>query len=202
MRLSPVIPVLTVADAADGVAQARALTAGGLRVIEITLRTPGALAAIAAIREAVPQAVVGAGTVLDAAQIEAAVAAGARFLVSPGLTPALAEAAARAPIPFLPGIATASEAMLAMERGFRALKFFPAEAAGGSRSVAALAGPLPDLQFCPTGSIDAQKAPDYLRLGNVLCVGGSWMVPKAAVVAGDFAAIERLAREAAALPRA
>ena len=201
MALAPVIPVLTVRDAADGVAQARALVAGGLFAIEVTLRTPGALKAIAAIREQVPGAKVGAGTITTPAQIGEAVAAGACFLVSPGTSPGLARAAAESPVPFLPGVATASEAMALMELGFRALKLFPAEAAGGVKLLASLAGPLPDLRFCPTGGIDLAKAPSYLALGNVMCVGGSWMLPKAALAAGDYGQVEALSREAAGLSR-
>lgn len=199
MRLAPAIPVLTVKDAEDGVAQARALVAGGLPAIEVTLRTPGALAAIRAIRDRVPGAVVGAGTILTPEQIGEACAAGARFLVSPGASARLAQAAAAAPAPFLPGAATASEAIALIELGFRALKFFPAEASGGVKLLASLAGPLPELRFCPTGGIDLAKAPAYLALANVVCVGGSWMLPKAALATGDFAIVERLAREAAAL---
>jgi 2-dehydro-3-deoxyphosphogluconate aldolase/(4S)-4-hydroxy-2-oxoglutarate aldolase len=199
MALAPVIPVLTVRNAEDGVDQARALVAGGLLAIEVTLRTPGALAAITAIRSAVPGAVVGAGTVLTPEQIAEACAAGARFLVSPGASPRLAQAAAAAPVPFLPGVATASEAITLMELGFRALKLFPAEAAGGVRLLASLAGPLPELRFCPTGGIDLAKAPAYLALPNVACVGGSWMLPKAALASGDYAIVEKLAREASAL---
>ena len=202
MRLAPVIPVLTVRDAEDGVAQARALVAGGLFAIEVTLRTAGGLAAIKAIRDSVPNAVVGAGTVLTPEQIAQACDAGARFLVSPGASPRLAQAAASAPVPFLPGVATATEAMALMELGFMALKLFPAEAAGGVKLLASLAGPLPDLRFCPTGGIDLAKAPAYLALPNVLCVGGSWMLPKAAIAAGDYAAVEKLSREAAALKAA
>ena len=199
MKLAPVIPVLTVRDAADGVAQARALVAGGLFAIEVTLRTAGGLAAIKAIRDSVPNAVVGAGTVLTPEQIAQACDAGARFLVSPGASPRLAQAAASAPVPFLPGVATATEAMALMELGFRALKLFPAEAAGGVKLLASLAGPLPDLRFCPTGGIDLAKAPAYLALPNVLCVGGSWMLPKAALESKDYARVEALSREAAGL---
>lgn len=198
MRLAPVIPVLTVRDAADGVAQARALVAGGLFAIEVTLRTAGALAAISAIRDAVPGAMVGAGTILTPEHIAQACAAGARFLVSPGVSPRLAQAAAAAPVPFLPGVATASEAIALMELGFRAMKLFPAEAVGGAKLLASLAAPLPDLRFCPTGGIDLAKAPTYLALPNVPCVGGSWMLPKAALASGDYGEVERLAREAAA----
>ena len=199
MKLAPVIPVLTVRDVADGVGQARALVAGGLRAIEVTLRTPAALAAIAEIARSVPGAHVGAGTIVDPAQIQAAVDAGARFLVSPGTSPALAAAAAQAPIPFLPGVATPSEAMTLRALGFRAMKLFPAEAVGGAKLLASLYAPLPDIVFCPTGGIDAAKAAIYLALPNVLCVGGSWMLPTAALEAGDYAEVEALAREAAKL---
>ncbi|HEY1779851.1 MAG TPA: bifunctional 4-hydroxy-2-oxoglutarate aldolase/2-dehydro-3-deoxy-phosphogluconate aldolase [Roseiarcus sp.] len=202
MALAPVIPVLTVASVDDGVAQAKALVAGGLYAIEVTLRTPAALAAIRAIARDAPDAVVGAGTIVSVEQIDEAVKAGARFLVSPGAPPALAKAAAQSPVPFLPGCATASEAMALRELGFRALKLFPAEAAGGAKLLASLAAPLPDLRFCPTGGIDLAKAPEYLKLPNVPCVGGSWMLPKAAIAAGDYFAVEALSREAAALKRA
>jgi 2-dehydro-3-deoxyphosphogluconate aldolase/(4S)-4-hydroxy-2-oxoglutarate aldolase len=201
MTLAPVIPVLTVRDAEDGVAQAKALVAGGLLAIEVTLRTPGALAAIAAIAARVPGATVGAGTITNPEQIDAAVKAGARFLVSPGASPRLAQAAAQAPIPFLPGVATASEALTLMDLGFRAMKLFPAEAVGGAKLLASLAAPLPDLKFCPTGGIDLAKAPSYLALPNVVCVGGSWMLPKQALADGDYAKVEALSCEAAALKR-
>lgn len=199
MKLAPVIPVLTVRDAEDGVAQARALVAGGLPAIEVTLRTPKALEAIRAIRDRVEGAFVGAGTILRPDQITAACDAGARFLVSPGASARLAEAAAAAPVPFLPGAATASEAIALMELGFRHLKFFPAEAIGGAKHLSSLAAPLPDLKFCPTGGIDLAKAPAYLALANVVCVGGSWMLPKSALSAGEYGEVERLAREAAGL---
>jgi 2-dehydro-3-deoxyphosphogluconate aldolase / (4S)-4-hydroxy-2-oxoglutarate aldolase len=201
MALAPVIPVLTVRDAADGVAQARALVAGGLPAIEVTLRTPKALEAIRAIRDQVEGAYVGAGTILTADQIAQACDAGARFLVSPGASPRLAEAAAKAPVPFLPGVATASEAIALMDLGFRHLKFFPAESVGGAKHLASLAAPIPDLRFCPTGGIDLAKAPTYLALPNVVCVGGSWMLPKAAIAAGEYGEVERLAREAAGLKK-
>jgi len=201
MQLAPVIPVLTVRDVADGVAQAKALVAGGLYAIEVTLRTVAALDAIEAIRKHVPGAYVGAGTIVDPKQIGEAIDAGARFLVSPGASLKLADAAAAAAIPFLPGCATASEAMELRDRGFRALKLFPAEAVGGAKLLASLAAPLPDLVFCPTGGIDLAKAPGYLALSNVKCIGGSWMLPKAALQSGDYAEVERLAREAAALKR-
>jgi len=201
MALAPVIPVLTVMSVEDGVAQAKALVAGGLLAIEVTLRTPSALAAIKAIAEEVHGAAPGAGTIVSPDQIDEAVAAGARFLVSPGVTPELAKAAVQSPVPFLPGCATVSEAMALRELGFRSLKFFPAEAAGGAKALASFAAPLPDLRFCPTGGIDLKKAPDYLGLPNVACVGGSWMLPKDALARDDYATVERLAREAAALKR-
>ena len=202
MALAPVIPVLTVASVEDGLAQAKALIAGGLYAIEVTLRTPSALEAIKAIANNIPDAVVGAGTIVSADQINQAVAAGAKFLVSPGTPAVLANAAAQSPVPFLPGCATASEAMALMERGFRALKLFPAEAAGGVKLLASLAAPLPNLRFCPTGGIDLEKAPEYLRLPNAPCVGGSWMLQKAALAAGDYLAVESLSRDAAGLTRA
>jgi 2-dehydro-3-deoxyphosphogluconate aldolase/(4S)-4-hydroxy-2-oxoglutarate aldolase len=196
MRLAPVIPVLTVKSVADGVAQARALVAGGLPAIEVTLRTEAGLEAIAEIAKSVPGAQVGAGTVATPSQIDAAVRAGATFLVSPGSTDALIEAASKAPIPMLLGAATPSEAMKLRERGFRALKLFPAEAVGGVRLLSSFAAPLPDIIFCPTGGIDLAKAPSYLALPNVACIGGSWMLPKEAIASGDYATVERLAREA------
>src|SRR5580658_1354406 len=199
MALAPVIPVLTVTSVEDGLAQAKALVAGRLYAIEVTLRTPSALAAIRAIAKSVPDAVIGAGTIVSVGQIDEAVAAGARFLVSPGAPPALAKAAAQSPVPFLPGCATASEAMALRDLGFRALKLFPAEAAGGVRLLSSFAAPLPDLVFCPTGGIDLAKAPSYLALPNVICVGGSWMLPKAALEARDYARVEALSREATRL---
>ncbi|HEY1940568.1 MAG TPA: bifunctional 4-hydroxy-2-oxoglutarate aldolase/2-dehydro-3-deoxy-phosphogluconate aldolase [Roseiarcus sp.] len=199
MKLAPVIPVLTVRDAEDGVAQATALVAGGLTAIEVTLRTSGAIAAIKAIAARVPGATVGAGTITRPEQIDEAVAAGARFLVSPGASPRLAQAAAQAPVPFLPGVATVSEALALMDLGIRAMKLFPAEAVGGVKLLSSIAAPLPDLKFCPTGGIDLAKAPSYLALPNVGCVGGSWMLPKQAIADGDYGQIEVLAREAAAL---
>ena len=202
MTLAPVIPVLTVASVEDGVAQAKALVAGGLYAIEVTLRTPAALSAIRKIAESVPRAVVGAGTIVSVDQIGEAVAAGARFLVSPGASAALARAAAQSPVPFLPGCATASEAIALRELGFRALKLFPAEVVGGAKLLASLFAPLPDLRFCPTGGIDLAKAPEYLKLPNVPCVGGSWMLQKAALATGDYLAVEALSRDAAELKRA
>jgi len=200
--LSPVIPVVVVDDAATAVPLAEALLAGGIRTIELTLRTPAGLDAIAAVARDVPEMVVGAGTVLTPAQATAATEAGAQFLVTPGTTPALLDAALATGLPVLPGVATVSEALAAAERGIQVLKFFPAEANGGRPVLKAWAGPLAELRFCPTGGITPQNAADYLALGNVVCVGGSWLTPKELIRAGDWAAIESLAREATALPRA
>jgi len=200
--LAPVIPVLTVERVADAVPLARALVKGGLPVLEITLRTGAALEALAAIAREVPEAVVGAGTVLDEAQVERAMAAGARFGVSPGCTPALAKAVKQAGLPFLPGIQTVSEAMALREQGFDLLKFFPADVAGGTAWLKATAAPLAGLRFCPTGGIGSGTAPEYLALSNVACVGGSWVAPRDAVADGDWPRIERLAAAAAALKRA
>ena len=201
LKLAPVIPVLTLEGAADGVPVARALVAGGLRVLEITLRTAGALEAVRAVVAEVPQALVGVGTVLEPAQFGEARRAGARFAVSPGHTAGLLAAASDGGMPFLPGMATVSEAMALAERGYRALKFFPAEPAGGVAFLRALQAPLPQLCFCPTGGIDAARAVEYLALSNVPCVGGSWVVPPVAVRAADWRQIEALARAAAALRR-
>ena len=200
--LAPVIPVLTVERVADAVPLARALVKGGLPVLEITFRTEAALEALAAIARAVPEAVVGAGTVLAEAQVEQAMAAGARFGVSPGCTPALARAVKAAGLAFLPGIQTVSEAMVLRELGFELLKFFPADVAGGTAWLKAAAAPLAGLRFCPTGGIGIGTAPEYLALPNVACVGGSWVAPRDAVAAGDWLRIERLAAAAAALKRA
>ena len=196
--LAPVIPVLVVEDAGQAGPLARALVAGGLPVLEVTLRTPAALDAIRAMA-AVPGAVVGAGTLLSPEDVRAAKAAGASFGVSPGSTDRLLGACAAADLPLLPGAATASEVMALLEKGYRVQKFFPAEAAGGAAALAALGGPLPQVRFCPTGGITAALAPAYLNLGNVACVGGSWVAPKAALAAGDWAAVTALAAEAAAL---
>ncbi|MEV5309225.1 bifunctional 4-hydroxy-2-oxoglutarate aldolase/2-dehydro-3-deoxy-phosphogluconate aldolase [Streptomyces sp. NPDC052610] len=199
LDLAPVVPVVVVSDAADAVPLARALVAGGLPAIEVTLRTPGALPAIRAIADAVPEAVVGAGTVITPGQADEAVAAGARFLVSPGWTDVLLAAMRGSGVPFLPGVSTTSEVVALLERGVREMKFFPAEAAGGTAYLRSLSGPLPQARFCPTGGIGPASAPDYLALRNVGCVGGSWMLPADAVAARDWARIERLAREAAGL---
>ncbi|WP_422130237.1 bifunctional 4-hydroxy-2-oxoglutarate aldolase/2-dehydro-3-deoxy-phosphogluconate aldolase [Streptomyces misionensis] len=199
LDLSPVVPVVVLPDASVAVPLARALVAGGLPAIEVTLRTPGALDAIRAIAEEVPQAVVGAGTVITAEQVDACVAAGARFLVSPGWTPSLLDAMRASGVPFLPGVSTASEVVALLERGVRDMKFFPARAAGGTEYLRSLAGPLPQARFCPTGGIGPATAPEYLALPNVGCVGGSWMVPADAVAERDWARIEALARGAAGL---
>jgi 2-dehydro-3-deoxyphosphogluconate aldolase / (4S)-4-hydroxy-2-oxoglutarate aldolase len=196
---TPVVPVLTVAAVEIALPLARALVAGGLGVLEITLRTPAALQVIETIAGEVEGATVGAGTVLTPAQYEAAARAGAQFVVSPGATPALLDAAAASPVPFLPGAATSSEIMTLLERGHSCMKFFPAEPAGGVAYLNALAAPLPEARFCPTGGIDAMIAPRYLSLPNVLCVGGSWVAPGAAVAAGDWPRITALARAAAGL---
>ncbi|MGV9310024.1 bifunctional 4-hydroxy-2-oxoglutarate aldolase/2-dehydro-3-deoxy-phosphogluconate aldolase [Nonomuraea sp. NPDC003727] len=199
LDLAPVIPVVVVDDAETAVPMARALVAGGLPVIEVTLRTAAGLEAIARVAAEVPDAVIGAGTVRTPADVTASVEAGAKFLVSPGTTPALVDALGAAGIPFLPGAATASEAMALAERGIRELKFFPAEAAGGLPYLKSLAGPLPDVRFCPTGGIRPQTARDYLALPNVGCVGGTWLTPADALAAGDWGRVEKLAAEAAAL---
>ncbi|MEV6393744.1 bifunctional 4-hydroxy-2-oxoglutarate aldolase/2-dehydro-3-deoxy-phosphogluconate aldolase [Streptomyces sp. NPDC051907] len=199
LDLAPVVPVVVVEDAANAVPLARALVAGGLPVIEVTLRTPSALEAIQAIADEVPDAVVGAGTVLSAESVDESVAAGARFLVSPGWTDGLLEAMKAAGVPFLPGVSTTSEVVALLERGVREMKFFPAEAAGGTVYLQSLAGPLPQARFCPTGGISLASAPSYLALRNVGCVGGTWMLPADAVAAKDWARVERLADQAARL---
>ncbi|NRQ39557.1 bifunctional 4-hydroxy-2-oxoglutarate aldolase/2-dehydro-3-deoxy-phosphogluconate aldolase [Nonomuraea sp. NN258] len=199
LDLAPVIPVVVIKDVETAVPLARALVAGGLPVIEVTLRTPAALESIARIAAEVPGARIGAGTIRTGADVAAAVAAGSKFLVSPGTTPALAEALESSGVPYLPGAATASEVMALAERGLRELKFFPAEAAGGVPYLKSLAGPLPDVRFCPTGGINPETAGDYLALPNVGCVGGSWLTPADALATGDWARVEKLAAEAAAL---
>ena len=196
MRTAPVIPVLVIDDAHHARELAGALVAGGLRVLEVTLRTPAAIDAIRRMK-LVPGAIVGAGTVTNPAQLEEARAAGAEFIVSPGLTDTLAHAAIAAGVPFLPGIATAGDLMRGLDHGLTHFKFFPAEAAGGIKALKALAAPFGQCKFCPTGGITAESAPDWLALDQVLCVGGSWIVPKGA----DLATVQALAREAAALAR-
>ncbi|MFD7664689.1 bifunctional 4-hydroxy-2-oxoglutarate aldolase/2-dehydro-3-deoxy-phosphogluconate aldolase [Streptomyces sp. NPDC059788] len=199
LGLAPVIPVVVLDDAADAVPLARALVAGGLPAIEVTLRTAAAPAAIRAVADAVPEAVVGAGTVLTPGDVDTAVAAGARFLVSPGWSPRLLAAMRACGLPFLPGVSTASEVVTLLDEGVTEMKFFPAEAAGGTAYLKSLASPLPRARFCPTGGIGAASAPDYLALPNVGCVGGTWMLPADALRAKDWGRVERLAREAASL---
>ncbi|MEM7021737.1 MAG: bifunctional 4-hydroxy-2-oxoglutarate aldolase/2-dehydro-3-deoxy-phosphogluconate aldolase [Pseudomonadota bacterium] len=196
---TPIIPVLAIDSVAAALPLAKALVAGGLGVLEITLRTPAALEIIGAIRNELPDASVGAGTVLTAEQYHDAERAGARFMVSPGTTPALLDVAEDSSVPWLPGAATSSEVMQLLERGYDCQKFFPAEPAGGIAYLKALAAPLPDARFCPTGGIDSNRASAYLALSNVLCVGGSWVAPRDAVAAGDWASITRLAQAAAGL---
>ena len=199
LRLAPVGPVVIIDDARQAVPMARALVAGGIPAIEVTLRTPAALDAIKAIADEVEGAVVGVGTVLSAKDLRAAHKAGAKFAVSPGVSPGLLDAADDSELPLLPGAATASEVMTLLERGYRFLKFFPAVPAGGHKLLGAWASPLPQITFCPTGGISLSSAPDFLSLPNVVCVGGSWLTPADKLHSGDWAGIEALAREAAAL---
>ena len=199
LRRAPVIPVLTIDDFELAVPLARALCDGGLPVIEVTLRTRAALAAIAAIAVEVPDCIVGAGTVVRHVDAAFAIDAGAKFLVSPGTDPVLAETFTEIDIPVIPGCATVSEAMVLSDLGFEVLKFFPAEASGGAAWLKAVAAPLPHIRFCPTGGIDMGNARDYLALPNVIAVGGSWVVPQDALAARDFARIKTLAREASGL---
>ena len=199
LKAAPVVPVLVIENVADAVPLARALVKGGLAVLEITLRTKAALDCIRAIIAEVEGAIVGAGTVLDAKKLKETEHIGCKFAVSPGATAKLLDAAEDAIVPLLPGSASASECMALIERGYRFQKFFPAEAAGGAPYLASLASPLPQVNFCPTGGITAELAPRYLKLANVITVGGSWMAPKKLVEAKDWAGIEKLTREAAGL---
>ncbi len=201
LALAPVIPVLTVEKLAHAAPLAKALVAGGLKVLEITLRTDAALDVIAAMRAAVPEAVVGVGTLVRPQDFKRADGAGAQFAVTPGLTPELADAARNVGFPLLPGIVTPSEILQALHFGYDTLKFFPAQQAGGIAMLEAFAGPFAKVAFCPTGGISRQTAPAFLNLPNVLCVGGSWVAPKALMDKGDWAGIEALARDAAGLPR-
>ena len=201
MRVGPVIPVLVIEDLARTVPLAQALVAGGVRVLEVTLRTSVTLAAIRAIAREVPEVIVGVGTLTRPDEFAMARDAGARFGVSPGLTPALIEAARETNLPLLPGVMTPSEVMTARAAGFHQLKLFPAQPAGGIDMLKALAGPFPDVIFCPTGGITAETAPDYLALPNVGCVGGSWLTPKTALAAEDWSVITALAQQAATLDR-
>jgi 2-dehydro-3-deoxyphosphogluconate aldolase/(4S)-4-hydroxy-2-oxoglutarate aldolase len=201
MALSPVIPVLTIESLEHAAPLARALVAGGLRVLEVTLRTKAALEAIHAMRKAAPEAIVGAGTLTHPDDFERAAKAGAQFGVTPGLTPELVAASRRSTFPLLPGIMSATEVIAARLAGFDALKFFPAEPAGGIPMLSAFAGPFADILFCPTGGISRESAARYLQLSNVACVGGSWVTPAAAMRSGNWSHIEELARDAAALGR-
>jgi 2-dehydro-3-deoxyphosphogluconate aldolase/(4S)-4-hydroxy-2-oxoglutarate aldolase len=199
LKLQPVVPVIIIDDARSAVPLARALVAGGLKAIEITLRTPAALDAIKAVSEEVEGAVAGAGTVLDGRQWDLAVKAGSRFIVSPGAGTSVLDAADQSDVPLLPGTATATEIMTVRDRGYSVMKFFPAEQAGGAPYLSALSSPLAGIQFCPTGGISLKNAKDYLSLPNVICVGGSWVAPKAMVTEGNWDGITRLAREACEL---
>ncbi|MCY6379178.1 2-dehydro-3-deoxy-phosphogluconate aldolase [Hoeflea prorocentri] len=199
LQLQPVVPVLVVDRVATAIPLARALVDGGLKAIEITLRTDAALDAIKAVADEVEGAEVGAGTILNARQYEAAVKAGSRFIVSPGTTQELLDAATQSEVPLLPGAATPSEVMALREEGYAVMKFFPAEQAGGAAYLKSLASPLGGISFCPTGGITVKTAKDYLSLPNVICVGGSWVAPKALVEAGDWAAVTELAVQAKAL---
>ena len=201
MQDAPVIPVIVLNDVAHAVPMARALLAGGIRMLEITLRTPQALACMEAIANEVEGAVVGAGTVRSPHDAVAAVKAGARFAVSPGYTPAVGQACKDLGLPLLPGVATGSEIMMAQEGGYTELKFFPAMQAGGPAMLKAWSGPFFDVKFCPTGGVTPGNALEFLSLPNVACVGGSWLVPADALAQGDWARIEKLAREASQLPR-
>lgn len=196
MQDAPVIPVIVLHELVHAVPLARALVAGGIRMLEVTLRTPQALACMEAIARAVPEAVVGAGTVRSAADARAARDAGARFAVSPGFTPALGQGCRDAGLPLLPGVATGSEILLAQQEGYSALKFFPALQAGGTAMLAAWAGPFFDVRFCPTGGVSPANAAQFLALPNVACVGGSWLTPADAVAGGDWSRITQLAQEA------
>ena len=198
--LAPIIPVLVVDDAAHAQPLAKSLVAGGLPALEVTLRTPAALDVIREMAK-VPGGVVGAGTLLTPADVQAAKEAGAQFGVSPGATDRLLDACEEADLPLLPGAATATEAMRLLERGYTMLKFFPAEASGGAPALKAIGAPIPQISFCPTGGVSVKNANDYLSLPNVVCAGGSWVAPKDAVESGDWQRIEALAKEAAALPR-
>ena len=199
LAASPVMPVIVLEEVAHAVPLARALVAGGIRVLEVTLRTPVALDCMRAIAAEVPEALLGAGTVLSAADLDAAAKAGAVFAISPGASPALLQAARTSPIPFLPAVMTPSDVITAMDAGFDTFKLFPAAQAGGMAMLKAMGGPFPQARFCPTGGIDAASAAAFLALPNVACVGGSWLCPAELVRAGDWDAITALARAAAAL---
>ena len=201
MQDSPVIPVIVLTDAAQAVQMARALVAGGIRMLEVTLRTPQALACIEAIARDVPEAVVGAGTVRNAADAQASAMAGARFIVSPGYTSALGQACRNVGLPLLPGVATGSEIMMAQADGLSELKFCPAMQAGGAAMLKAWGGPFGDVRFCPTGGVSVANAAEFLALPNVACVGGSWLTPADVLARGDWAQITALALQASQLAR-
>ena len=201
MQDAPVIPVIVLHDVKHAVALARALVAGGIRMLEVTLRTPQALACLEAIAREVPEAVAGAGTVRSAADVQASLNAGARFAVSPGYTHTVGQACRDAGLPLLPGVATGSEIMAAQDDGYNELKFFPAMQAGGPAMLKAWGGPFIDVRFCPTGGVTQTNAAEFLALPNVACVGGSWLTPTDALAAGDWARITALAREAGSLQR-
>jgi len=199
INTSPVMPVMVINHVEQAVPLAKALIAGGLKVLEITLRTPSALECIRRIKAEVPDAIVGAGTIINTQTLKQALDAGAQFVVTPGTTPSLLEATLNCGVPVLPGVITPSEVMRLLENGVTAMKFFPAEAAGGIPMLKSIGGPLPQVTFCPTGGVNPNNAPDYLALSNVACVGGSWMAPADLVDAGDWTEITRRAAEAAAL---
>ena len=199
LQVSPVIPVVTIDDPQHAVPVARALASGGIRIIELTLRTESALTSLKLIANEVPDILVGAGTILTPAQADAAVAAGAQFLVSPGGTPFLLDHMLTLNVPVLPGVATVGEVMAVLERGLEAMKFFPAGPAGGPAYLAAIGAPIPQVLFCPTGGVSLATAPDYLKLPNVSCVGGSWLTPRSVVEGNDWQQITELAQQAAGL---
>lgn len=198
LRVGPVVPVMVIDDLDQAVPLAHALVAGGVKVLEITLRTPVAMEAISRIADQVPQAIVGAGTVLTPDDLRQITEAGAQFAISPGITTALLEAANNGPIPLIPGISTVSELMQGITMGYQEFKFFPAAAAGGIKMLKAISGPFPACSFCPTGGISPANYHDYLALANVVCVGGSWLAPKAVVASGDWAKITELAKNSIA----
>jgi len=199
MRVGPVIPVIVIEELVHAVPLAKALVAGGVRVLEVTLRTRAGIAAVKAMASEVREAIIGVGTITRPEEFAQSLEAGARFAVTPGLTPALVEAARKVSLPLLPGVMTPSDVMAAKSAGFQELKLFPAQQAGGVGMLKALGGPFPDVTFCPTGGINAAMAPEFLALPNVACVGGSWLTPKDAIVNGDWAKITELARETAML---
>jgi 2-dehydro-3-deoxyphosphogluconate aldolase/(4S)-4-hydroxy-2-oxoglutarate aldolase len=201
LKLSPVMPVVTIHDAADAVPVAKALVRGGIRIIEITLRTPSALGAMRAVADAVPEMVVGAGTVLNRGDLDACISAGAAFAISPGATAELLAAGRHSPIPYLPAVATSSDIMAGLASGYTHFKLFPATVVGGTAALKALAGPFPNVKFCPTGGISEATAAEFLALQNVLCVGGSWVASDARIKAKDWDGIEAAARAAVALKK-